>query len=1144
MGPFMVEIVFCRVTRRGRKKGKGMNKLARENMRNDGPMQSFIPKDDMLKVTLDLSDNGPVFSALDDMMLKLSLDNADEAQKNKKGSGDAKKALKNLLKSGIPGIEGMFGGEQPQPRFGKKSGKKGFHKMNEGSKKKFMTAIFGEEGTQVDSSTAAALLAATCSGGNPEVGNKLAELLVPNMGETVDPAMMAGLMSACSLINAGSGTEEVMKAMCDELAASGMSEDEILEKAQLLMKAFGKEDTASTAEYKLLSKQRNTALHKAGISPKDFTAIMLAHKAIAACGTTPENVAKIFILQSTLAKKGANPEHIASAMRNLGQLSDELKEETRQRITDSWADGAVIKKADIGFPVRMHLALDNENEPQWTEVKNLKDIVDGVSANSPEAIELNLARATKSGGLKKDDVGRANIALKAVSSLGVDPIQLSRVLFMEKTICDNGVPPAEVGRVLLDGLMPAEATQGLVDDATVKLMEDLKSADVECTVKIYNNLKFKSNCPNEVVEYVDKTLIQVRCSLEDVADNMISTMRARGEKEMKITLDVTETLKKTGASAVVVSATIMPPLKELTGKREVELSRVIGSNLKAVDYSNDDVKGAMTEMIIKIIDSDPSQHQDACSSLEYIFKELGELPNAIKDFIASSLPPPPTPPEEVERRLRLAEEMERLEAEEIERERVKAYKLANPEPEEDDYVMDKPKNKKIASIVNGDGGSRRGSVDGSRRGSLIPPPPRSRQGSITIGGLERRGSYYDDGVTTRATVAMVTDDPEHKKNLKKSLSGVFNEQQLQQQQQHQQLIDSDGNLITVINPTLDNNGMPIEMGMLNHMGIPGQMGMQNQVGMQNQMGMQNQVGMQNQMSMQNQMGMQNQMSGLNQTGVSYQLGGPGSEATTNGGMVNGSGAHTNGHQIPGMDLILSSLPEDASPEDISAAFEAAGLSGADKDKLMQTFISSVSEESRALMQKILESSSSQDEISSRVAALLAGTALSTSRGERKESKYGDIAQVNYDIENANLSAAGRRKDNFEMPDIPNVAVNGIQRAGADDYRSAGVNMRDPSSLSGAPRTRRTSIKLKSEMMREARKSRQEEREEDKRRNESYYRRVAGLRRAKVPLMVYSCGGFSRCFRVARFYDAEGPPIGIVYEKSEDDESRAALNPDL
>ena len=30
-GPFMVEIVFCRVTRRGRKKRAGLNKAAREN---------------------------------------------------------------------------------------------------------------------------------------------------------------------------------------------------------------------------------------------------------------------------------------------------------------------------------------------------------------------------------------------------------------------------------------------------------------------------------------------------------------------------------------------------------------------------------------------------------------------------------------------------------------------------------------------------------------------------------------------------------------------------------------------------------------------------------------------------------------------------------------------------------------------------------------------------------------------------------------------------------------------------------------------------------------------------------------------------------------------------------------------------------
>ena len=50
-------------------------------------------------------------------------------------------------------------------------------------------------------------------------------------------------------------------------------------------------------------------------------------------------------------------------------------------------------------------------------------------------------------------------------------------------------------------------------------------------------------------------------------------------------------------------------------------------------------------------------------------------------------------------------------------------------------------NKKMDALKSGE--------SGSRRGSLVPPPPRSRQGSVVIGGAERRGSYYDDGVTTR-----------------------------------------------------------------------------------------------------------------------------------------------------------------------------------------------------------------------------------------------------------------------------------------------------------------------------------------------------------------------------------------------------------
>jgi len=1008
----MVEIVFCRVTRRGRKKRSGMNKLARENCRNDGPMQSFIPPDNMVKLTLDLSDTGPVFSALDDMMLKMSMDGIDEAKGKPKG-GNAKAALKNLLKSGIPGIEGMFGGEDPTPRFGKKGGgKKGFHKMNDQSKKKFMSAIFGEEGTQIDSATAAALLAATCSQGNPDIGNKLAELLVPEMDEKVDPAMMAALMSACSLINAGAGTEEVLAIMKMELAASGLSEEEILKKTQLLMKAFGKEEAGSTAEYKLLSKQKNKALIKAEIPPKDFTAIVLAHKAIASCGASPENCAKVLMIYSTLAKKGANPAHVAQAMKNLGSLSDETKQDCKDKILKNW-ENTKITKNDVMVPVRMHQALDNENEPGWAEVKSLKDIVGGVSPNSPEAIELNLARATKSGGLKKDDIGRALVAFKAISALGIDPPTLAKILFMEKTICENGVPGSEVGRVLQDGVMPAEATQSLIEEVKDKICDETKPVDIEHTVNVYNNLKFKSNIPTEVIEFVDKSLIQVRCSLEDVADNMISSLSARGEKTSRIVSSVTEMLKKTGATAHVTATTLMPPLVELTGEQEVVLTKTVARNLKDVDYENEEIKGAMTDMIVKIIEDDPSQHGEGVSSIEQILKDTGMSLPEIKAYVGSNLPPPPTPPEEVERRRQMAEELERLQKEEEERERLAALKLSDPEAYERE-VNPKAAHKGIEGLKSD---SRRGSLKSeSRRGSLLLPESRSRQGSIVLGGSERRGSYYHDEVTTRQSVAMVTDDPEHKKKLKSDLAGAFAE---------------------------------------------------------------------------------------------------------DGG-------------------VLAGLPADASEEEIAERLKAAGLSEADAKMMMKANKGKgLSPEARALMESILASSASQDEISSRVSALLAGTALSTTRGVDKVNGR-EIDMVQY--EGTNLSEVRERKDGFEMPDIPNVAIPELREGAVNGVGGGvgGVRMRDHSG--GAGTIKRGSVKRQSEIMREKKKSRQEERDEERERKASYFRKVTGLRRAKVPLMVYSCGGFSRCFRIARFYDVEGPPVGVEYSRPDDD--RKSLNPDL
>ena len=37
-------------------------------------------------------------------------------------------------------------------------------------------------------------------------------------------------------------------------------------------------------------------------------------------------------------------------------------------------------------------------------------------------------------------------------------------MFLEKSICENGVPAVEVARVLSDGLMPPEATATMVGE--------------------------------------------------------------------------------------------------------------------------------------------------------------------------------------------------------------------------------------------------------------------------------------------------------------------------------------------------------------------------------------------------------------------------------------------------------------------------------------------------------------------------------------------------------------------------------------------------------------------------------------------------------------------------------------------------------
>jgi len=520
-----------------------------------------------------------------------------------------------------------------------------------------------------------------------------------------------------------------------------------------------------------------------------------------------------------------------------------------------------------------------------------------------------------------------------------------------------------------------------------------------------------------------------------------------------------ETLKNTGATANVVSATVVTPFKELTGKNECELTKIVGRGLKDVDYSDDDVTGAVVEMTIKIIEENPDMRDEACAAMEGIMKDFGGFPDQIRQFMKEVLPPPPTPPTPPMDPA-IAAELERLHQEELAR---AAKKLAMDQDDEDDFegvprnktgqnedeCSDPKKKPGLKTMDSLKLDSRRGSMEGGSG---------SRRGSILLGGGERRGSFYDEGVTTRASVAVITDDPEQKKKLKKDLDGVFNE-----------------------------------------------------------------------------------------------------------------GGATMGNGVDALSSLVGSLPPNVSPEVIKEmlenSLEGTGLSKDEADKLLAVFatdaggtglaglgqglgIHTVSDESRALMQQILSSTSSQEEISSRVTALLAGTALSTSRGEKpRGGGYGEVKMAEYNVPTTDLSASiprRRPEDNVQGYLDPNdsTAFNNStisSSLGGQGSTVGGLGNTVGSLSGGAALPSRQSVLLQS---RERRRRREEETEKanSESTKASYYRKVIGLRRAKVPLMVYSCGGFSRCFRIARFYDVEGPPVGVTYDR--DSESRAALNPDL
>jgi len=164
-------------------------------------------------------------------------------------------------------------------------------------------------------------------------------------------------------------------------------------------------------------------------------------------------------------------------------------------------------------------------------------------------------------------------------------------------------------------------------------------------------------------------------------------------------------------------------------------------------------------------------------------------------------------------------------------------------------------------------------------------------------------------------------------------------------------------------------------------------------------------------------------------------------------------------------------------ERIDNAFDKAI---ADHEKKMKKFAENrekddeLSAETRKLMEQILATEAGKDETSARVAALLAGSSLTTTRGAAKVEGR-EIDAVQYETHMEDMK---EKKDTFEMPEIPKVDIPQLRDGGLTN----GVKMRDHSD--GVGNIKRGSIKRQSEIMRERKKSRAEEREEERKRKES------------------------------------------------------------
>merc|ERR1711892_294138 len=510
-------------------------------------------------------------------------------------------ALSKLLKSGIPGLENLFS-----------TG--GLGKMTDQDKKRFIEAVTGAGG-KIDSKAAAALIAAAASGGDPEIANKIIEKMMSGLGDEIDPAMMSALMATTALVAAGASNQEILDAMQRELAASGLSPDEILAKTLLLQKAMAGDNSPA-----FINKTLKNALNVANLNQEDLAKALYIEKAMAASGASPEDIAKVLLIQSALKAKGVPSDVIAAALNKILKNTGSQKE-ILEAVSNSFKNDD-ISIEEINKVLAMNKALDGG---KIRGLKDLQQILEASNADSIDGIEETLQKIFDSGVLSPESFSQSIVFQKAMSSSGVDPESIAKAMLLQKSMAESGMAIHEVA----NAMSLAMTLDPHSEKAMKQLKEDLKNCigrgltaeDVDI-ISAFREAMEKGEIPKEAINLMRKAMKQRRGSVDNVAETLMASLAASGQSQESIAKAMVKALQATGATPQEIAKTMQQAMAK-SGATQEEICKAMASAMAASGASVEDIATALKENFAKAMALDPGAAADIARAMAVALASAG-----------------------------------------------------------------------------------------------------------------------------------------------------------------------------------------------------------------------------------------------------------------------------------------------------------------------------------------------------------------------------------------------------------------------------------------------------------------------------------------------------------------------------------------